>query len=461
MSIRSSIASLIAPPGAPAVEEEYRYSLSDWIKEAVQYSFGGNLYTLPVTVPPSQGEVVETSFPMYVSRVYKANGPAFAVIQARINLLSEVRFKFRNLTTKDLYGSPALSILETPWPNGTTGELIARMEQDVSLAGNFFAYIDKATPRIRRMSPEKVKIILRSTAKSVDDVNDLNSEIAGYAYYENGDTRGEKPTKILMVDEVIHWSPIPDPATSYRGMSWLTPVIQEVRADLAATEAKQKFFENGMTPNLVIKFPPGVVTKEQFEALRDGMEASHSGTGNAYKTLYLAAGADATVVGADLKSSGLRDVQGADETRICAAGRTPPVIVGLSEGLQAATYSNYGQARRQFGDGFGRPQWRSMCAALEKAVQVPSGSELWFDVNDVAYLREDAKEAADTTVTHSTAITTLVNGGFTAESAVKAVQSGDLSQLVHTGLLSVQLQEPTAAPPDPAAPAVEAVPPTK
>lgn len=453
MSLRTRIASYLQPPGAPAVEPEARYGWLDYLNDFVTYSFNGNVYTIPTTVKPSEGEAIENSFPMYVSRVYKANGPAFAVIQARINLLSEVRFKFRNQKTGEIYGSPALKVLENPWPNGTTGELIARMEQDVSLAGNFYGR--KTNDRIRRMSPEKVRIVLSSTAGTADEVNDLNSEIAGYAYYPQGDGHSEKNRAIILLpDEVIHWSPIPDPSAMYRGMSWLSPVIREVQSDGAATEAIQKFFENGMTPNMVVKFPESITSPEKFKELRDAMNDSHAGVDHAYKTLYLAAGADATVVGSNLQASGLKDVQAAGETRITAAGRVPSVIAGLKEGLEAATYSNFAQARRLFADGFGRPQWRSMCAALAHVVEVPPGSELWYDESAVAMLRDDAKEAAETSVTQATAITTLVNGGFEAKSAVAAVKADDMSLLKHTGLLSVQLQDPTAAPPEPADPPV-------
>jgi hypothetical protein len=56
-------------------------------------------------------------------------------------------------------------------------------------------------------------------------------------------------------------------------------------------------------------------------------------------------GADVKTVGADLQQVDFKQVQGAGETRICAAARIPPIIVGVSEGLDSATYSNYGQAR--------------------------------------------------------------------------------------------------------------------
>ena len=452
MGIRNRIANLLLPPGAPPVDDDYRYSFSDWVNEVSTYAFNGNLYQLPLTQPPGQGERIENNFEDFVAKAFKQSGPAFAVIETRANLFAEVEFQFRDRTTKKLFGNASLQILENPWPNGTTGELLKVMEYDASLAGNFWAQIDTAENRLRRLSPDKVRIIIGANGHDSESYNDLDSTILGYAYYPDG-YGPDKPFTVVPVDEMIHWSPIPDPSAMYRGMSWLTPVIRELQSDLSATDAKQKFFDNAMTPNLAVKFPPEVATKAQFEELRDAMEHSHAGVSNAFKTLYLAAGADVTVVGADLKTAGLKEVQAAGETRICAAGRVPPVIVGLSEGLQAATYSNYGQARRQFSDGWARPQWRSACAALTKCVQPPPNAELWYDDAGIAFLREDAKNAADTTTAHATAVVTLVNGGFTADSAVQAVQSGDLSLLKHTDLVSVQLQAPGSMPNAPTVPA--------
>jgi hypothetical protein len=59
-----------------------------------------------------------------------------------------------------------------------------------------------------------------------------------------------------------------------------------------------------------------------------------------------------------MKQIDFKVTQGHGETRIAAAAGVPPIIVGLSEGLEAATYSNYGQARRRFADVTMRPLWR-------------------------------------------------------------------------------------------------------
>ena len=55
------------------------------------------------------------------------------------------------------------------------------------------------------------------------------------------------------------------------------------------------------------------------------------------------------------------------------------------------------------------------------------------------------------------ALRQLVEGGFDPATAIAAVNANDIQLLSHTGLLSVQLQEPGAAapsPPDPSTPEV-------
>jgi len=73
---------------------------------------------------------------------------------------------------------------------------------------------------------------------------------------------------------------------------------------------------------------------------------------------------------------------------------------------------------------------------------VPGDAELWTDTADMPILREDAKDAADIQQVQANTITALVKDGFSPESAITAVTSQDMTQLVHTGLVSVQLQPP-------------------
>jgi hypothetical protein len=165
---------------------------------------------------------------------------------------------------------------------------------------------------------------------------------------------------------------------------------------------------------------------------------------NAYKTLFLSNGADVKVVGTNFKDLDMKAVQGAGETRICAAARVPAIIVGVSEGLESATYSNYGQARRAFADLTMRPMWRKMAGALATIVDVPSDSRLWYDDRDIPFLQEDEKDASEIQQMQANTIRTLLDAGFTPDSVVLAVTNGNYDLLEHSGLYSVQLQEPGA-----------------
>ena len=352
------------------------------------------------------------------------NPIVFAVLNARINLFTEAEFKFRNLSDKKLFGSPELLKLEKPWPSGTTGDLLARMEQDVFLTGN--AFIRDTGTRLERLRPDRVEIVT-----FVDNVSGA-VEVTGYVYRRDG--IGEE---FYPVEQVAHWAPIPDPLADHRGMSVLTPVVREINADLAMTVHKQTFFDNAATPNLVIKYNTKL-TKETIDRLRDRFNARYSGpTGE--KTMVLDEGADMTIVGNSFEQMAFTDVQKAGEARIAMAASVPPIVAGLQSGLDAATYSNYGQALKAFGDNFMRAHWRSACAALEPLINVPDGARLWYDTTDIAALQEGESQRAEANRTRATAMGELIRAGYTPDSVTNAVIADDFSLLSHTGAIPTAL----------------------
>lgn len=427
-----------------------RYSLSQYIADvSAMYSTGyGGSSNVEESYDRRAQPHQSGDFESMVKGAYRRNGVVFSCQMARMRIFTEVRFQFqriRNGRPTDLFGTPALTPLETPWPNGTTGELAARLLQDADLAGNAFQRRTSPmanTQRLERLRPDWMTIILGSNSDL------LSAELVGYAYYDGGMEARRDPV-FLAHDEVAHWSPIPDPLASYRGMSWLTPVIRDITGDSAATDHKLAFWEHAATPNLVFKMDPNL-SEEAFKKFKAMVDATHVGALNAWKNLYIGGATDVTVAGSNFKDMDLRAVQGAGETRIAAAAGVPPIIAGLSEGLSASTYSNYAQARRAFADMTMRPLWRSVCAALAPIIDVPIGSRLWYDARDIAFLHEDRKDAAAIQSTKAQTIAALVREGFTPDSVIAAVEAEDFSQLEHTGALSVQLVEPgqgTAASP--------------
>ena len=435
------LASRIGQSTAPAVQEQRSFPLMTLDDYIGQYL---NLDTIPYRLNQTiQGtiEQIEASFSGYVSGGMQRNAIVFAAMVARASIFSEARFQFqqmRNGRPGDLYGTAALSVLERPWPGATTGDLLARASLDVDNAGNFFAVLRR--DRIKRLRPDWVDIVLGSENDPDIEAGDIDAEVIGYIYYPGGRYSDRDP-EFLLREQVCHFAPYPDPLASFRGMSWLTPIIREIQADNAATSHKVRFFENGATPNMVVTVD---IDEDKFERWVESFEQKHKGVANASKTLYLMPGTTVDVVGKDLKEMDFRVTQGAGEVRIANASGMHAVILGLSEGLQGSSLNqgNFSAARRLVADKTMRPLWRNLCGSMEMIVPPPSGSRLWIDTSDIPFLREDAKDAAEIQQQHSASIRQLVDAGFDPASVVDAVTAGDLKRLQHTGLVSVQLLPP-------------------
>jgi hypothetical protein len=353
-------------------------------------------------------------------------------------VFSECRFILQSTVDKHTFGNSGLLLLEYPFPGATQGELLARMEQDVSLAGNSFwrktVPADGSDPLLVQMRPDTVIIV---SEERRDEAGRTYREPAGYL--EDLTLLGitDRPPQFYGTDEVCHYSPVPDPKACWRGMSWLTPVLREIGSDQAMTGYKTQYLQNNAVPGLIIKYSqklqPGTI-----DALRERTSARYSGPQNAGRTLVLDQGADVTVAGATLEQLQYTAVQGASAERICSAAQVPLEILGL--GSWRAGGGDYLSAMRRFADLWARPSWRSACAALQHLVTItnPATGEtspirpparLWFDVADIAALREGELERGQAILVRAQAVSTFVAAGYTRDSAVAAADSGDLSQL--------------------------------
>jgi Phage portal protein len=443
--------------------DERRSSIDLWLSEYLipavnQFTYGGTTYPfgLQQTLAGQRITEIAQTLPGYTAAL-RMCPPAFAAQLVRALTLSGVRFVFRNppwhpSTPRRTFGSSALAPLEKPWRNATTGDMVGRMEWHEGLAGNAYVHRRSVPPspsaptgtRLRVLRPDWVGLLYGSDLEPDNPAHALDGELVGYVY-ANGGFSNPSRIETLLPDVVAHWAPIPDPENAGIGMSWITPAVREIQADRAVTEHKLMFFRQGATPNMVVKGLPTEIG--QFRDIVEELEKEHAGVANAYKTLYLSQGADATVVGANLAELDLKGVQGAGETRISELSRVHPVILGSAEGLQGSALNagNFGMARRIYADSFVYPMLQNLAASTAPLVPVPSDAELWYDVVDMPLLREDAKDAADIVLVQAQAIRQLVDGGFNPDSAVASVVGQSLQQLQHSGLVSVQLNPPGTA----------------
>lgn len=433
-----------------------------WQQYAELLNFNGNTYLTGGLNQTISGNVeeIDASFAGLVQGAYKSNGIVFACMLARMRVFRQARFQYQELREGKpgkLYGRPSLDILEHPWANAGTGDLLARAITDADLAGNSFW--TRRNGQLRRLRPDWVTIALGSPNDPQVEAGDIDAEVIGYIYHPGGRT-SSRPPEGLLPNEVAHFAPIPDPTASFRGMSWLTPIVREIAADKQMTEHKSLYLANGGTPNMVVSLDKDMKAAASPAAFSEWIEAFKKQNPTSgfekFKTMYLAGGTSMEVVGSTLQQIDFKSVQGAGETRIAAAAGVPPVIVGLSEGLAAATYSNYGQARRAFADNTLRDLWQDISVSLETLVPAPSGSRLWYDDRYIQALAEDKKDLAEVRNLEAQQVRTLTDAGFTPESVIEAVTTGDFNRLTHTGLYSVQLQPPgTLKAPVPAEPVAQ------
>lgn len=405
-------------------------------------------------------EQIENDFEAYVMGAYKSNGPIFACMQARSMVFSEARFMFRRLEkgrpSGDLWSDESLDILENPWPGGSTGELLGRMLQDADLAGNsFWTVVNDAGvmgnaakgtegARLARMRPDWVSMIIGTKREGEKNPNALDAKVLLYRYRDPKDP--DSKAVVLLPDEVAHFSPIPDPTAKFRGMSWLTPILREIEADKLSVVHKKRFLDEAAVPNIAVKFDKDSDTDEVRQFIQE-FKAEHRGAFNAYKTLFLAGGADVQPLSFNFQQMEFNQSIGKGESRIASAAGVPSSWVGFSEGLTGSGLNSQGvfaAARRRFADGTIKPLLRMAAEALAALVEVPGGNELWWDERDIAFFREDEKDRAQVLMTDMSAIDSGIRAGWDPDAVVKAVQDRNLGQLLgnHTGLVSVQMMSP-------------------
>ena len=393
-------------------------------------------------------ERVVSSFEGYARQLYEGDGVVGAISGVRCLAFSLVRFQWQRMRGSrgtTLFGMPNLTLLERPSPGTSTQGWLWRVMQDVDLAGNSYTTTIPGPegPELLRLRPDWVQILLAPVETDYGAL--LGWRKVGYTYHDGGiEHCPPERVALLGLNEVAHYAPETDPEANYRGMSWMTAVMREIVNDKSMERHKTKFFENAATPNISVALSDQV-SPEQFASFKEKMNLEHRGVHNAYKTLYLGGGADVKVIGANLQQIDFSEIQGRGETRMAAKAGVPPVIVGLSEGLKQATYSNYAQAMRRFADLTMAGLWADMCTTAETLVPRPGpDTRLWYDTRDIAFLREEAKARAEVQQMRATTINVYITAGFTAESAVAAAVAEDETLLVHSGMVSVQLQPPGA-----------------
>ena len=424
---------------APNQGTEERFSLDDLAKMV----YDGNNYI--VGPSGSKPDEVNGDLESRIAQVHNRHGVIAAAVATRALLLSQVRFKFRNVDGS-LYGNRDLLPLERPG-SMTRSEMLTQMAVDVSYTGT--AIIARRGGRLFRLHPDKVRFVLASDSAprwSGDSViPPFDTRVVGILFDAGKSRTGEQSEiESFAVGEFAVWAPEPDPNYPWRGLSWISSVMREMLIDGQVTDHQGKFFEKAAVPGLVFMMDPSR-TPDEIKQYQEVVDRKFAGVGNSYRNMFLGGATDVKVVGSAMNDLGLGELQGTFENRVAVRSRIPAVVLGTKEALSGSSLNagNYSAARRMLADGWFSPTVDNLCAALEPIIKVPNdGSELSFDPSRVLFLQEDQADQASIQQTQAVAMRQLVEAGFDPTTVVDALMSGDMSKLTHTGNVSVQLQPP-------------------
>ena len=413
-----------ALPGSNGVQER-SLSLPWPLTDALRY--GGHTYLLNGGQTYQRDELPRLSGER---QAFTSNGTVYGIVRTRVDLFSQARFVWKwfgagpRPMASDVFTNGALATLDNP------AHLLEWMELDVAAAGNSYLVRDGA--QLRRLNPEWCTIVLASEREPDDPGAAWDARPFGLIYRPAHLPKDR--AEVFPWAEVAHYAPERDPDARFRGMSYLRPAMEDVQADNGARRYLTKFYENNATSPLIITYPPEVLI-ESIRATKELWDEAHAGVERSFKTAFLGAGADPKVVGMTLKDLDTEAVRKQVHLDITLAAGVPPISAGIFEG----TYANAKESNRALADKKLRYLWLRAVEALRPLFPAPSGAELWYDVSGVSALQSDALDDSQVMAAQANTMRTLVDGGFDPLSVTSAVTSGDMTKLVHTGNLSVQL----------------------
>lgn len=211
-----------------------------------------------------------------------------------------------------------------------------------------------------------------------------------YDYYPGNGTIGSVPTQNVIQ---LKWPSI-DTGQPWLAMPPLKAMARSVDTDNEADRYAYAILYNDAVPRTALTIPAGTVLSDgQFERLRMQFSQKHGGD-NRGNVAVVEGGAKIERIGLDLAQLAFDALRRVPETRIAADFRVPAIIAGLNAGLERSTYSNFGEARKQFTEDTLVTMWELDADELsqELAAEYSDKIRIRPDLDKVKALQEDVQK---------------------------------------------------------------------
>jgi HK97 family phage portal protein len=185
-----------------------------------------------------------------------------------------------------------------------------------------------------------------------------------------------------------------DPST-YRGYtSPLAAAIREYQIDCERQNITQETLKNKDIPGLILSSAERL-NSDQREMLKASLAASVGrASGDRARSIVLPNGisVEDTAANHDIN---FEHINGLSESRIAMVFGVPLILVGAKTGIDAATYSNYGTARKSFYRETMQPLWAFVADTLTRYLLPDVDLDFRFRTEDIGEMKEEANDIAD------------------------------------------------------------------
>jgi HK97 family phage portal protein len=206
---------------------------------------------------------------------------------------------------------------------------------------------------------------------------------------------GVRPPFLLKAEDVGTFRYNSSPMMGPLGTPPLYAAMRAIAIENTMADFVKVFFQNNGVPSWV------AVLKDEYQSIdQDEAEAAAErlmqrfGQGRGAGRIAIMPGLERIErVQANFDEMAFTDLSDMTAASICSAFAVPPILIHTKLGLDASTYSNYGQARRAFYEDTITPLWRRLDGAMTRALlpefDVPETVSLEFDTSEIPALQDD------------------------------------------------------------------------
>lgn len=392
-----------------------------------------------MVISPGQPVWSPRNYGSFAKEAYAKNVVAFQAINRIGDALASVKLGvYQGDTEKTAH--PLLDLLKRPNPLQSYGDYMRAKVGFLLLAGN--GYEERVTvagkPReLYQLRPDRMSIIPGPAGAPL--AYEYNVNQSKHRWAVDPRTLDSDVRHIKMFNPIDDWygmSPIEAGAFAIdqnnESMAWMQALLQNSARPSGALTVKEG----------------GTLSEENFNRLKEQIEAQYSGSSNAGRPMLLEGGLEWQQMGLSPTDMGIIETKFSSARDIALAFGVPPQLLGIKGDN---TYANYAEARLAFWEDTALPllgmildDWNSWLAA-------PFGVEIRPDTDSIPAIAEKrlklwemADASADLTINERRAMKgySPIEGGdvvLVASSQIPLSMAGDM-----------QPQDPAAAGLDPA-----------